>query len=99
MDTAPWLYRSEEHTSEVQSPMYLVCRLLLEKKKKHQTTTHITRDDGDPGVRRRWRRPRLTGPDFDGIDSRRSLFNLIFFFKKKAAPENHTFSPHGAFPI
>src|ERR1017187_9244488 len=28
----PWLGRSEEHTSELQSPMYLVCRLLLEKK-------------------------------------------------------------------
>src|SRR5437763_11109360 len=28
------LDRSEEHTSELQSPMYLVCRLLLEKKKK-----------------------------------------------------------------
>src|SRR5437879_7250314 len=25
-------FRSEEHTSELQSPMYLVCRLLLEKK-------------------------------------------------------------------
>src|SRR5437764_4639178 len=31
--TSPWT-RSEEHTSELQSPMYLVCRLLLEKKKK-----------------------------------------------------------------
>src|ERR1017187_10878351 len=29
--TALWLGRSEEHTSELQSPMYLVCRLLLEK--------------------------------------------------------------------
>src|SRR5437763_10039627 len=28
--------RSEEHTSELQSPMYLVCRLLLEKKKKER---------------------------------------------------------------
>src|SRR5437763_14429760 len=28
--------RSEEHTSELQSPMYLVCRLLLEKKKKQE---------------------------------------------------------------
>src|SRR5437762_10029469 len=28
------IVRSEEHTSELQSPMYLVCRLLLEKKKK-----------------------------------------------------------------
>src|SRR5437879_13572642 len=33
------LHRSEEHTSELQSPMYLVCRLLLEKKKKN--TKHI----------------------------------------------------------
>src|SRR5437764_4489303 len=28
--------RSEEHTSELQSPMYLVCRLLLEKKKERE---------------------------------------------------------------
>src|SRR5437879_12467641 len=31
--------RSEEHTSELQSPMYLVCRLLLEKKKKINNNT------------------------------------------------------------
>src|SRR5437764_10637441 len=31
--------RSEEHTSELQSPMYLVCRLLLEKKKNKKTKT------------------------------------------------------------
>src|SRR5258708_14499695 len=31
----PWM-RSEEHTSELQSPDHLVCRLLLEKKKKQQ---------------------------------------------------------------
>src|SRR3712207_7414105 len=30
--------RSEEHTSELQSRQYLVCRLLLEKKKKHKTS-------------------------------------------------------------
>src|SRR3712207_8005208 len=30
--------RSEEHTSELQSRQYLVCRLLLEKKKKKYTT-------------------------------------------------------------
>src|SRR5438876_4340574 len=29
--------RSEEHTSELQSPVHLVCRLLLEKKKKKHT--------------------------------------------------------------
>src|SRR5437879_8700915 len=32
--------RSEEHTSELQSPMYLVCRLLLEKKKKKKKKTN-----------------------------------------------------------
>src|SRR5207244_12129907 len=31
-----WSHRSEEHTSELQSPDHLVCRLLLEKKKKKQ---------------------------------------------------------------
>src|SRR5438876_2652736 len=30
--------RSEEHTSELQSPVHLVCRLLLEKKKKRNET-------------------------------------------------------------
>src|SRR3712207_8175189 len=40
--------RSEEHTSELQSRQYLVCRLLLEKKKKHilfllhTSSLHIT---------------------------------------------------------
>src|SRR5690348_2274120 len=40
--------RSEEHTSELQSPVHLVCRLLLEKKKKKKknyqtkTQTHMT---------------------------------------------------------
>src|SRR5437879_6654668 len=37
-------YRSEEHTSELQSPMYLVCRLLLEKKKK-QIIPNISRQN------------------------------------------------------
>src|SRR3712207_7724020 len=37
--------RSEEHTSELQSRQYLVCRLLLEKKKnKNNTTTLISND-------------------------------------------------------
>src|SRR2546425_5465609 len=34
--------RSEEHTSELQSLAYLVCRLLLEKKKKKTTLTKST---------------------------------------------------------
>src|SRR5256885_7223337 len=35
-------YRSEEHTSELQSPCNLVCRLLLEKKKKKLIHTDYT---------------------------------------------------------
>src|SRR2546429_8529365 len=34
-------WRSEEHTSELQSRLHLVCRLLLEKKKKNNLKTHI----------------------------------------------------------
>src|SRR5687767_15448803 len=33
--------RSEEHTSELQSLAYLVCRLLLEKKKKHTKNNNV----------------------------------------------------------
>src|SRR3712207_7994026 len=39
--TAGWaLSRSEEHTSELQSRQYLVCRLLLEKKKNNHNQAH-----------------------------------------------------------
>src|SRR2546425_9578916 len=38
MATAAAIMRSEEHTSELQSLAYLVCRLLLEKKKKKEAT-------------------------------------------------------------
>src|SRR3989454_6972077 len=41
-----WAWRSEEHTSELQSPCNLVCRLLLEKKKRtvsgSKVATHLS---------------------------------------------------------
>src|SRR5256885_9571411 len=40
---ATYAERSEEHTSELQSPCNLVCRLLLEKKKKNSTIHQILR--------------------------------------------------------
>src|SRR5437762_9488855 len=43
--------RSEEHTSELQSPMYLVCRLLLEKKKKQRAGRGTARAGPGPGRR------------------------------------------------
>src|SRR5947209_14473735 len=39
--TAQLLVRSEEHTSELQSRQYLVCRLLLEKKKQSPRAQHV----------------------------------------------------------
>src|SRR2546430_13403990 len=36
-----WMNRSEEHTSELQSQSNLVCRLLLEKKKKNTSSNHL----------------------------------------------------------
>src|SRR5256885_8837403 len=39
--------RSEEHTSELQSPCNLVCRLLLERKMRGFTTAFILRDNSD----------------------------------------------------
>src|SRR3712207_5938229 len=41
LDTTGRIDRSEEHTSELQSRQYLVCRLLLEKKKKTKNTNII----------------------------------------------------------
>src|SRR5258707_12033643 len=43
--------RSEEHTSELQSRQYLVCRLLLEKKKKKKAKSGIASRDGLTAVR------------------------------------------------
>src|ERR1022692_4051800 len=44
------LSRSEEHTSELQSPCNLVCRLLLEKKKTHSRLRSGPRPEGEGGV-------------------------------------------------
>src|SRR5437762_5812806 len=54
--------RSEEHTSELQSPMYLVCRLLLEKK-KNTTSPHPALDISAPFV------PWIPAPPADGLQS------------------------------
>src|SRR5256885_11459687 len=61
--------RSEEHTSELQSPCNLVCRLLLEEKKKRHPVVHTARRLGS-GVDLRQRDHKfaplayvVTGPD------------------------------------
>src|SRR5256885_6962974 len=49
--------RSEEHTSELQSPCNLVCRLLLEKKKKHRQNRFLASSLAAPRAIPRWSRP------------------------------------------
>src|SRR2546426_8960439 len=50
--------RSEEHTSELQSPCNLVCRLLLEKKKKKNRVTMSCQNERKSTSRRRHQRSR-----------------------------------------
>src|SRR2546427_8532764 len=50
--SAPDTGRSEEHTSELQSQSNLVCRLLLEKKKKHASSVHLHVDKASHRVSR-----------------------------------------------
>src|ERR1039457_6452142 len=49
-----WDGRSEEHTSELQSPCNLVCRLLLEKNRRHERTSPagLQGDHGRDGTAR-----------------------------------------------
>src|SRR6516162_9092527 len=97
--------RSEEHTSELQSPCNLVCRLLLEKKNR----------GGVRGLRRgskqRWICGRGRGGDRHGDragrrrrsrdGARRRLVHRwrIFFFNDTATTEIYTLSLHDALPI
>src|ERR1017187_8391613 len=80
-------YRSEEHTSELQSPMYLVCRLLLENKTgRPQRAIDLVLV---PGGRIRQDRE---------YDRRpvpvRALHDHVFFFKHAAAAEFCPFPDH-----
>src|ERR1022692_4020592 len=85
--------RSEEHTSELQSPCNLVCRLLLEKKK-----TLLWRQDGTlPAALGRLH---LIRPDpTAGRADREAMLPLFFFFNDTATTEIYTLSLHDALPI
>src|SRR6476661_3864194 len=84
----PSAARSEEHTSELQSHLNLVCRLLLEKKKK------ITRSDLMPLSQV----DSIT--DWRGSSNGLALVrDCFFFFNDTATTEIYTLSLHDALPI
>src|SRR6266446_2487854 len=82
--------RSEEHTSELQSPCKLVCRLLLEKK----NIRPLTPDPSLPASERQEAAQAWFHTD-GGSSLRRSNF---FFFNDTATTEIYTLSLHDALP-
>src|ERR1022692_4300855 len=97
--------RSEEHTSELQSPCNLVCRLLLEKKKKKQTRSTETK------LTTRHRNNKSEPPRHVARMSSFACFIVFwffcclfgffffFFFNDTATTEIYTLSLHDALPI
>src|SRR5215203_2511424 len=103
MTSMPSSIRSEEHTSELQSRQYLVCRLLLEKKKQYTTRRASNRLTRTMGARR----PMAPnhGASNRGSRAPRSCSSATtptsgaFFFNKTATTEIYTLSLHDALPI
>src|ERR1022692_586484 len=99
------LVRSEEHTSELQSPCNLVCRLLLEKKKKHEepfhTRKHCHAVRGRPTHRRTvcWSRRRWPPTQRQIHRSVSQYLFFFFFFNDTATTEIYPLSLHDALPI
>src|ERR1039457_853459 len=101
----PQAHRSEEHTSELQSPCNLVCRLLLEKKKKHkfnqmQLHESVTRNTSTALT--------LVSLALSVLHVVSCLlvvlvcvyfFVFVFFFNDTATTEIYTLSLHDALPI
>src|ERR1041385_2728131 len=90
--------RSEEHTSELQSRLHLVCRLLLEKKKKHQTPGRAeasgrqrTRYSDDVASRLRIRRPPVRRSLRHRTPSCRFCFCFFFFLIMRPPPRSPLF--------
>src|ERR1039457_2295724 len=92
--------RSEEHTSELQSPCNLVCRLLLEKKKNTNTTTVTPTDDSHSSatymsVAVQWRlRIHYIVAKFSRRCAHCTLLFFLFFFLMIRRPPRSTLFPY-----
>src|ERR1022692_4207548 len=95
---------SEEHTSELQSPCNLVCRLLLEKKRNHLSygAPGTLGRAGLAGVEGRGPgqagRPVLPGVT-DGGRGRCRRYPVLFFLNDPATPETYPLSLRVPFPL
>src|SRR5229473_1950507 len=97
--------RSEEHTSELQSLAYLVCRLLLEKKKKKErtcTSYHFIKEQiyiaGTSISCARFCSVVNVGTSSSSLPLS-FCFLFFFFFNDTATTEIYTLSLHDALPI
>src|SRR6266446_1999923 len=103
MTAGSFASRSEEHTSELQSPCNLVCRLLLEKKKRTINASR-RRISKTPRPTRARSAVVLRGRSRDraGRHQRAPYPHLprrVFFFVDTATTEIYTLSLHDALPI
>src|ERR1039457_3239609 len=96
-------YRSEEHTSELQSPCNLVCRLLLEEKRESLGRPAIFHGSTTPQVLpRRAARAAAQAPAgrlHVAPPSRAVPLPVFFFFNDTATTEIYPLSLHDALPI
>src|ERR1039457_6220681 len=98
------LSRSEEHTSELQSPCNLVCRLLLEKKKKNKSR-HRNRQERTEHTAHTLTLCRIAPMhhvfcwSLSPSHSRQPIVFFFFFFNNRAPTEFYPFPLHAALPI
>src|SRR6266571_122558 len=95
--------RSEEHTSELQSHVNIVCRLLLEKKKKHDSCHQRESKNKEQQLEFHSVSPQVCR-DTPGFQCSnpcpgRLSFPPFFFFNDTATTEIYTLSLHDALPI
>src|SRR5690349_8662896 len=91
--------RSEEHTSELQSRRDLVCRLLLEKKKKQKHINQLHKNSDSRHLRRIQHTLELFSVLIFYECQRCTACCRCFFFVGSATTEIYTLSLHDALPI
>src|SRR6266850_1418407 len=90
--------RSEEHTSELQSPCNLVCRLLLEKKNKIECTLSFNKKNSQYKHTLRYHTYACL-QQTSLFDYSERLSSFFFFFNDTATTEIYTLSLHDALPF